>query len=247
MTAETIAALPDSSLTFHDDFTTLDRTRWTAQVTAKSRFTTGGGVCSYVDDPSVISVEGGCLELSARRQADGKWLAGELMTLGSFQQTYGRFEVRAKLPQYAGPGLQETFWLWPVTQKYGVWPLSGEVDFAEFYSQHQGLVIPYLHYAYRSWSVQRQQNVPTTWTARIDPTVFNTFGVDWRPGILTLYVNGVVILTDRYEPCNVTAPAPFDQPMFLALTQGIGVGTNAPTSSTPPVVSTVVDYVKVWK
>ena len=39
----------------------------------------------------------------------------------------------------AGKGLQQTFWLWPDDQfKYGTFhPSSGEIDFAEFYSNYR--------------------------------------------------------------------------------------------------------------
>jgi beta-glucanase (GH16 family) len=85
-------------------------------------------------------VSGGALHLTVRREATlrlcglslTQYTAGMVSTYTSFNQTYGRFEVRALLPQTTARGLQETLWLWPVNvTRYGrSWPDSGEVDFS---------------------------------------------------------------------------------------------------------------------
>lgn len=83
---------------------------------------------------------------------------------GTFAPTYGRYEVRARIPSYAGKGLQETFWLWPVDMfAYGLkHPASGEIDFAELYSSYANLVIPVVCYqvcltnAYKAWNATEQ-------------------------------------------------------------------------------------------
>ena len=46
-----------------------------------------------------------------------QYTSGMINTIGSFAQTYGYFEIRAKLP--AGAGLHDAFWLLPVD---GGWP-----------------------------------------------------------------------------------------------------------------------------
>ncbi|HEX3705646.1 MAG TPA: glycoside hydrolase family 16 protein [Mycobacteriales bacterium] len=268
---------PDGSTwtcSFDDEFdgTSLDRSQWAPQLTANSNFTTGKApykVC-YVDNPNTVSVSGGDLRLSVVKTAakftctapstgglalhnfSTQYQGGEVTTYYGFHQTYGRFEVRAKLPQSTVSGLQETFWLWPTNDtKYGGGePASGEIDFAEFYSQYGNQVIPYLHYDYNKATVNTTTNtniVTNDYTCIIDPTQFNDYAVDWEPGRITLTYNGNVCLVDNYKPSDVTSPAPFDQPFFLALTQALGVGTNAPTASTPIPATTLVDYVRVWK
>jgi hypothetical protein len=55
-------------------------------------------------------------------------------------------------------------------------------------------------------------------------------------------------VTDDYAASNVAAPAPFDQPFFIALTQALGVGTNSFNPATTPLPATTsIDYVRVWK
>jgi hypothetical protein len=139
--------------TFDDEFngTTYDASKWLPQLTNGSNFSTGVApyrVC-YVNNPNTISVSGGYLHLSVVKTAaksscktsalssfSTQYQGGELTTYHLFSQEYGRFEVRAKLPQSAAKGLQETFWLWPNNDTLygGGEPASGEIDFAEFYS-----------------------------------------------------------------------------------------------------------------
>ena len=48
-------------------------------------------------------------------------------------QTYGRFDIRARFPEVTLPGSQGALWMTPYQNLYGLWPLSGEIDIAEFY------------------------------------------------------------------------------------------------------------------
>lgn len=169
--------------TFDDEFSAatgdanqLDTTKWVPQVTANSGYTTGPttGQACYVDSPNNVSVSGGTLNLTVRREPapfncgtasnhfSTQYTAGMVTTYNKFSQEYGRFEVRAKLPSSIVAGLQETLWLWPVNAaKYGSWPASGEIDFAEFYSEFPTLDVPYLHYNYdKSSQVLSRIRVP---------------------------------------------------------------------------------------
>jgi hypothetical protein len=70
----------------------------------------------------------------------------------------------------------------------------------------------------------------------------------WQPGSFQITVNGTACLTDSYQASNVASPAPFDQPFFVALTQALGVGTNAFNPSTTPLPATTsIDYVRIWQ
>jgi beta-glucanase (GH16 family) len=268
---------PDGSpwvCSFDDEFngTTLDTSKWTVQVTSNSDYTTGVSPyrACYVNNPANVSVGGGDLSLTVLKTAatftctaptlfgipidnfSTQYTAGEVTSINNFSQEYGRFEVRAKLPQSAVQGLQETLWLWPNNDKlYGNGePESGEIDFAEFYSLYENRDIPYLHYDYNASTVNTTTNtniVTNETTCLIDPTQFNTYVVQWEPGQITLSYNGNTCLVDNYQPSDVTSPAPFNQPFFLALTQAIGVNSNAPTTATQFPATTQIDYVRVWK
>ena len=233
--------------TFDDEFngTSLDTTKWQPMLTATSGFVAGPDC--YVDNPQTISESGGYLNLSVVRvpqfacagSYDSSYEAGTVTTRGLFSQTYGAFEVNAKLPQSDVPGLQETFWLYPDNLTYGAWPASGEIDFAEFYSIYENYDVPYVHYNYTGSDPNS-----TTYSCEIDPTQFNTYELDWTPTTLTMLYNGHVCLTDSW----LNGPAPFNEPFFMILTQAIGLsGGNEVTDSTQSPATTQIDWVRAWQ
>jgi beta-glucanase (GH16 family) len=259
---------------FDDEFdgTSLDRSKWLVQTTEATGFRSGSGIECFVDSPNNITVSNGALHLTVRKESapftcktpstsySSQYTSGMVDGYGRFTQTYGRFEVRAKLPNTTLPGLQETFWLWPSNPtEYGLWPNSGEIDFAEFYSRYNGSNIPYLHYDLQQSTVNWTTNtnvytaLPAPYnqpgmTCTYNTTAFNTYTVLWAPGQIILQVNGQNCVIDNYSATNVTGAAPFDQPFFIALTQALGVGANAfDAGKTPLPATTDVDYVRIWK
>jgi beta-glucanase (GH16 family) len=72
----------------------------------------------------------GCLRSSG---AGGNYLnpiqSARLRTVNSFTFTYGRVEIRAKLPK--GDWLWPAIWMLPSQNVYGQWPASGEIDIVE--------------------------------------------------------------------------------------------------------------------
>ncbi len=120
--------------TFDDEFngTSLNASNWVPQLTSNSGYVNGETAC-YVDNPDTVSVSGGTLDLSVRQVAPftcsypggsftTSYEAGMFSTYGLFDQTYGAFEVSAKLPAATISGLQETMWLYPQNPTYGSWP-----------------------------------------------------------------------------------------------------------------------------
>ena len=242
------------SCTFSDDFdgTSLDTSKWIAQRTDTSGYTSGKTAC-FTDGPGNVSVSGGALQLTARREAtpftckdpSGDFLtpytSGMVSTYGRFSQTYGRFEVRAKVSGARVPGLQSSFWLFPQSSTYGAWPASGEIDFAELYSQYADRAIPYVHYN----PAAPDPNVTTTSCAIGNPDDFHTYALEWTTSQLKMIYDGQTCLIDTWKTGSTQ---PFDQPFFIALTQALGIGTNQfNPASTPLPATTTVDYVRAWQ
>jgi hypothetical protein len=67
--------------------------------------------------------------------------------------------------------------------------------------------------------------------------------LEWQLGVLTVLHNGQVRLVDHPQ----TGQVPFNQPFFTALTQALGIGSDTPTSSTPTLATTQIDWVRAWK
>jgi beta-glucanase (GH16 family) len=242
------------SCTFADDFsgTTLDRTKWVPQTVFATGNALSGYAC-YDDDPSVVSVSGGTLNLSVRKDADASacanglaptpYRAGSVSSYHLFSQQYGRFEARFKTTATTTQGLQEAWWLWPDDRETAgqlPWPMNGEIDIAETYSNYPNLAIPFLHYTATD-NGGPIDGVNTAWNCTAARGVYNTYTLEWTAARLEIFVNGKTCLV------NNSGDSAFQKKYILNLTQAIGTGTNTLTSGTSMPATTSVDYVRVWK
>ncbi|MFL6108145.1 MAG: family 16 glycosylhydrolase [Marmoricola sp.] len=239
------------SCSFADDFngTSLDRSKWTAQ----TQFASGVQAthACYVDDPSVVNVSGGTLNLTVRKvstpvtcsfggmSGPTSYIGGSVFTYRLFSQQYGRFEARFKNTASSYQGLHEAFWMWP-DDRYssGIWPMSGEIDVAEVYSYYQNLMIPFLHYGY---GMPVTPTVNTAWNCAASRGVYNTYTLTWSATRLQIDVNGKTCLV------NNSGDAAFQKPYIMALTQALGATGNEYDGRAPLPATMNVDYVKVWK
>jgi beta-glucanase (GH16 family) len=241
---------------FDDEFdgSSVDPSRWRIQETAWNGYHVGSEC--FVNSPNNVSVGDGALHLTVRREARGfrcaspsgsyntPYTSGMLLTYGKWVQAFGRWEIRAKMPAVTVRGVQTSFWLWPQNPgKYGVYPNSGEIDVAEYYSLYPDRVVPYFHYTGSAY------NTTNDYCRVKDPSGWHTYLLMWTSTYLSVTIDGRSCL---YHPINpafpMRAPAPFDQPFMLALTQGLGQRENGFDEATTPLpASTTVDYVRVWK
>ena len=152
--------------------------------TAASGYTSGAVAC-FENSPNNISVGNGYLSLTARKEATPftcadpygsfatQYTSGTVSTYGLFTQTYGRFDVRAKIPAATVAGLQSSLWLDPQNTD----GITAELDIAEMYSEYPTLAIPTLHYNYDPGTVNASTNtnITTNYACTIDPNVFNDY------------------------------------------------------------------------
>jgi beta-glucanase (GH16 family) len=251
--------------TFDDEFngTALDTSKWQPQLSSTSGYTTGASpdlVC-YVDNPDTVSESGGTLNLSvvqtpgpqACGQAQTQFDGGMVSSYQIFNQRYGFFEARAKLPASTLEGLQETLWLYPENETlFGPFPNSGEIDYGEFYSEFPTTDIPVVHFP----GSQNDPNATNDYCAIAGMATagqFNTYALLWTPTTITAYFNGMPCITDTYAPYVLSpdaAPGPFNQPFFMAFTSALGYGSDSPvgqdmSQELPATMS--IDWMRVWQ
>lgn len=242
--------------TFADEFngTTIDSDKWLAQGTWYSGMTTGNHDC-YINTPATLSESGGAVHVSAR-QLDQTFvcnspygdftsssIAGTIATRYHFDQTYGRFEFRARFPRSTVQGLHSALWAYPSKPTYGGWPSSGEIDIAEWWSAEPEIVLPSVHY----------QGEPSPWSSGLwcqfdDPSRWHRYAVEWTKTMMVFRYDGQVCFVHQWQPDPpLVAPQPFDKPFYLVLTQAFGSGFDAVTPDTPRTATMDVDWVRAWK
>jgi beta-glucanase (GH16 family) len=230
----------------------LDTSKWLVGETAWSGFRMGS-TCFTADN---VALDSGDLLLTARDTGQDfscsspagafttRYTGAHLGTVGHWAQTLGRFEVRSRYPA-TGAGTHGGFWLYPALPgAYGAWPLSGEIDVAEWWSQVPRSVLPTLHYA-------GSGNADTGWGCQVDdPTQWHTYTLIWLRTRMRFLIDGRRCFSRSWRPDSPSiAPQPFDKPFNMILNMAVGdtAGFNAVTSATTLPATYVVDYVKAWR
>jgi beta-glucanase (GH16 family) len=268
------ATVPGWRLVWRDEFegAAIDTTKWGFDLGAG--FSTDGGktvlvgwgnneLQCYTRDSANVRVRSGVLQIRALRESrDGcAYTSARLKTRradGSalFAQRYGRFEFRARLP--LGQGMWPALWMLPQDEAYGTWAASGEIDVMEARGQTPSTVLGTLHYG-----AQWPKNTFTSqdYILPRGGTIadWHTYAVEWEPGRMRWYVDGVLTQTQRFWWSGRRAdasseaialqpwPAPFDRRFHLVMNLAVGgnfLGNPDATTPFPGVME--VDYVRVY-
>lgn len=240
--------------TFSDDFDGpgIDLTKWQVLTTRETAYHSGAEC--FVDDRRNASTASGLLQLTVRRLGKPfvcqspagdyitRYTSGTVTTGKRFDQTYGRFEVRARFIGARVPGLHGAIWLWPSAQTYG--KASGEIDIAEHYSLYPDRVIPFVHYE----SAGKDPTATNNNCVVKRPDRFHTYAAQWTPDAITIAFDGKVCMSTTWsKAAPLQKPAPFNRPFYVNLTQALGIGNNAFNPRTTPLPAVMqVDHVYVW-
>ena len=150
---------------------------------------------------------------------------------------YGRFEIRARLPQ--GPYAWPAFWL---VGPNGPWPACGEIDILEAYDSeaghNRGSVL---------FEVAGKHAFQTETVAVPDAfTHFHTYAMDWDAQRIQFLLDGVVFESFELDKAGPGPDNPFRQPLTLLLSLALrGRGAPLPEDALP--ARFVVDYVRIWQ
>lgn len=135
-----------------------------------------------------VSLEDGCLMLTARIEEDGVRTSGSVHTAGRFEFGPGTtLEVRARLD--GGPGAWPAIWLqssrFTPQHPDEVWPAGGEIDLMEAYPPKKGYETT-IHYR-DEWGDMAKKRLASMKT---DVSKWHTYGLIWTEQTLTFTLDG---------------------------------------------------------
>lgn len=217
----------------------------------------------YTDRPENVSVQNGLLLITAQKeQLNGANYTSARM-LSKFEQTYGRFEARIRVPE--GSGLWPAFWLLGADCEEVGWPLCGEIDIMEYRRQEPTSVSGSIHGPCYSGLTVPQGQVTKSYDLGNDrfDDGFHIFGIEWGPDYINYYVDDILynqITPDDIEvtptDCiytlddgtDVTGEWVYNKPFYIILNLAVGGNfPQAPDSDEVFPQSMLVDYVRVYK
>ncbi len=204
---DTAVPVSDWELVWSDEFDgdAVNMNNWSYEVNCQ-----GGGnqerQC-YTDDPANSFVSEGMLNIVALPAPEGSQLpytSARINTSEKFDFTYGRVEMRAKLP--SGQGSWPAFWMLFSDGVYGdTWPTSGEVDIMEAVNlgvpradgTPQTQIYGTLHYG-KLFPNNEQSGKEYTPPNGVNPADgFHTYAIEWQEGEIRWYMDDYLFATQR--------------------------------------------------
>lgn len=237
LSALTAAETPESrgyELVWADEFNApkLDATKWHTNY-APGVHPLGCNNEQQAYAPENVTLRDGLLVLRAERKPrEGMpYTSGMVASHDLFSQRYGRFEARLQLPR--GRGLWPAFWLLPVTKK---WP--PEIDIMEHKGRIPDRVWMTLHLPQPgTW---RPKSSGGEWAGPDFTAGMHTFAVEWEPGGLRWFIDGV-----ERQRIEQTTP---DVAMYVILNLAVGGDWDGPPDAATPFPSEMlIDWVRVYR
>ena len=204
----------------------------------------------YTDRPENAKVENGVLVVTAREESfeGSDFTSARLITKNKFEQRYGRFEARIKVP--FGKGYWPAFWMLGDNCEENPWPGCGEIDIMEYLGDEPTKVFGTIHGPEYSGS----QSISKEYSLQNDrfDTGFHVFGIEWSPNRINWYVDDVLYQSltreDVLEETDGEGEWVFDRPFYIIL--NVAIGGNLPGNPNAETIfpqSMVVDYVRVYE
>ncbi|HZS05904.1 MAG TPA: glycoside hydrolase family 16 protein [Blastocatellia bacterium] len=175
------------------------------------------------------------------------YTSARLLTKGKFEQKYGRFEARIRLP--FGQGIWPAFWMLgnDIDQPGIGWPQCGEIDIME----NRGSEPAVNHGSLHGPGYSGGQPLTATWIlpgqGRFSDD-FHVFAIEWEPEVVRFYVDGALYQKRTPEDLPPGRKWVFDHPFFMLLNVAVGgnFGGN-PDGTTVWPQTMLVDYVRVYE
>lgn len=247
------AELPGCVLVWADEFdgTEVDPAKWTFQLGDGAEVGLPGGWGNNEEQwyrAENATVAGGLLTITAREESFGNadYTSARMRSLGKGDWTFGRFEMRAKMP--IGQGLWPAFWMLPSASVYGGWAASGEIDIVEYLGNEPDRVLGTIHYG-GSFPANVFAGADYFLPADTFNDDFHIFAIEWEFGEIRWYVDGNLYSTrNGWYSTGGSYPAPFDEDFHLLLNLAVGGNLpGSPNASTQFPQELVVDYIRVYQ
>ncbi|WP_350291260.1 glycoside hydrolase family 16 protein [uncultured Croceitalea sp.] len=255
--AESNTTLALKSLVWADEFDgngPIDSEKWYQQTQLPPGGSWWGGIIQHYTDSETNSyVKDGYLNLVAKKETledQGEVKNYTSARLNSkFAFTYGKIEIRAKLP--TGNGTWPAIWMlnknidedgayWD-NKGFGTtkWPYCGEVDIVEHWGKNQDYVSSAVHNGSSYGDIV--ENVGGQKIANVSEE-FHIYALEWTKDKMIFSVDGTQHF--KYEPTDKNSDTwPYDSDYYLILNIAIEPAIDPNFVESPM----VVDYIRIYQ
>lgn len=190
---------------------------------------------SYTNNAENVIVDGGFLKITAKANGGG-YTSARLKSEDLYEFTYGRVEVRAKLP--ASQGTWPAIWMLGEDYQTNTWPGCGEIDIMEQTGQDKNTVLGTVHHP----AVSPGAGDSDSLFLPASTTEFHNYTVEWRPDTIIFLVDDTV-----FHTIDNTPDLPFESDFFFILNIAMGgtLGGDIDPAFTEDTME--IDYVRVYQ
>lgn len=240
-----ITVYVQENIIFSDEFSVdgnPDNTKWSFDIGTGTNGWGNQESQFYTSRTDNVKIEGGFLKITAKKEnySGSNYTSARLKTQGKFDFTYGKVEVRAKLP--TGVGTWPAIWMLGSKITTIGWPKCGEIDIMEHVGKRVNWVSSALHTVSSSGNTinYAEKYVSDATTA------FHIYAAEWNSEKIIFSIDGVPYYT--YNPATKNSDTwPFTDPQFIIL--NVALGGNLGGSIDPNFSSATmeIDYVRVYQ
>ncbi len=226
-----------------------DEFNGTAIDTSSWSYDTGGGGWGnheleyYTISPNNSYISNGNLVIEARREGPAgnyNYTSARMLTKGKKSFTYGRVDVRAKIP--SGKGIWPAIWGLGANIDKVNWPACGETDIMEVVGRDPAKLYGTLHFANATGA--HAQNGGTYINNEEFAKVYHVYSIDWTSDKIDFYVDDILFFS---SPTNVAANGAFNLPTFFILNVAVGGDFGGPVDDALVFPKRMnVDYIRVF-
>ena len=193
---------------------------------------------TYTNRPENAVVQGGVLKIKAIKEniSNSSYTSARLLSLNKFAFTYGKVEVRAKIP--AGVGTWPAIWMLGSNIATTPWPGCGEIDIMEHRGSELNKIFATLHYPGRSGG---NANGGTIMLANAT-TDFHVYKLEWSRSSIKIYADNQLV-----HSVGNSLAIPFNRDFFFILNMAIGGNFAGPVDPAFSNATMEVDYMRVYK
>jgi beta-glucanase (GH16 family) len=188
-------------------------------------------------------IEGGMLIIEAIKEKGpggrGDYTSASIETKGLASWTYGRIEMRAKLPQ--GRGTWPAFW---TLGNQGGWPSCGEIDIMEFVGYQPDKVFSTIH-----WNAGGHKQKGTPFGVKQPFADFHVYAVEWSADKIDSYYDETKYGTIPLTVADDRGANAFKKPHYIKINFAVGGDWGAAKGIDESIwpQKYIIDYVRVYQ
>jgi beta-glucanase (GH16 family) len=171
------------------------------------------------------------------------YTSASIVTLHKASWTYGRIEIRAKLP--SGKGVWPVIWMMGSNIDSIPWPYCGEIDIMEYVGRMPNTVQSNVHYA----SKVTKQHLSNAQKIEMPKPFkkFHIYAMEWDEKGINFFADNKLYHSVDFGSFPSNVENPFLKPLYLLMNFALGGSFGGPIDDANLPQELTIDYVRMYQ